>query len=221
MEILIALLIMVVTGFACFAIGIAVASPDGPRFHPEMFGHTGSWNISDMKDIKDHHFFDRDLCEAIIKLLQRNGAFYVWDLGCGDGSYVQMMNVCKIRAKGIDGNKNTYDITNGWGITKDLTVPLEEKPRDWVLSLEVGEHIPSMYEDAYLDNVAAMCEKGVILSWAVEGQGGLGHVNCRNNVWVISKMIDRGFHYDESATQTLRDAAKIKWFKNTLMVFRK
>ena len=36
---------------------------------------------------------------------------------------------------------------------------------DWVLSLEVGEHVPSRYEDMYLRNLHAHNCKGIILSW--------------------------------------------------------
>ena len=51
-------------------------------------------------------------------------------------------------------------------------------------SLEVAEHIPLENEEAYLDNCCKLCEIGCILSWALPGQGGLGHVNEQPNEYV-------------------------------------
>ncbi|KAK7004434.1 hypothetical protein BgiMline_005954, partial [Biomphalaria glabrata] len=49
----------------------------------------------------------------------------------------------------------------------DLTSPQYDVPIfDWVLSIEVGEHIPPQYEDTYLDNLARHAREGLILSWA-------------------------------------------------------
>ena len=54
----------------------------------------------------------------------------------------------------------------------DLTLPQYWLPRyDWVLSLEVLEHIPSDFETTVLDNIDRAAGHGVVLSWAVPGQG--------------------------------------------------
>jgi len=49
--------------------------------------------------------------------------------------------------------------------------------------LEVAEHIPKHLEERFTQTVHRHVKIGgyLMLSWAVEGQGGLGHVNCRNN----------------------------------------
>jgi 2-polyprenyl-3-methyl-5-hydroxy-6-metoxy-1,4-benzoquinol methylase len=50
---------------------------------------------------------------------------------------------------------------------------------DWILSLEVGEHIPHQLEDVFIGNLVRHAKKGIILSWAVPGQEGHHHVNNR------------------------------------------
>lgn len=52
----------------------------------------------------------------------------------------------------------------------DLTAPHYNLPIfDWVISVEVGKHIPAKFEDIYLDNLARHDREGIVLSWAVPG----------------------------------------------------
>jgi 2-polyprenyl-3-methyl-5-hydroxy-6-metoxy-1,4-benzoquinol methylase len=55
---------------------------------------------------------------------------------------------------------------------------------DWIISLEVAEHIPEIYEAVYLDNIFRHAKEGIILSWAVPGQGGLSHINNKCFVFI-------------------------------------
>lgn len=91
---------------------------------------------------------------------------------------------------------------------------------DWVLSLEVGEHIPIAFEDVFFDNLLRHASIGVVLSWAVEGQGGHYHVNEHSNAYVIKKMKGLGLLYDARVSLKLRSVATLWWMKNTVMVFR-
>ncbi|KAK7004452.1 hypothetical protein BgiMline_005973, partial [Biomphalaria glabrata] len=50
----------------------------------------------------------------------------------------------------------------------DLTAPHYGLPiYDWILSIEVAEHIPAKFEEIYLDNLVRHAREGIILSWAV------------------------------------------------------
>jgi len=70
----------------------------------------------------------------------------------------------------------------------DASQPIDLlEPKDWVVSIEVGEHIDQAFEDTFFDNLVKLSEKGVVLSWAVEGQGGFQHVNEQSNAQL--------FHY--------------------------
>ncbi len=196
--------------------------PSVVRFDESMYTETGAWTFDNKKDLKDHHFFDKPLCKAFANFLKQECCRLLMDLGCGDGEYIWFLNSnTKICATGIDGNPVTYTITNGFGTTADLTGDRTWRKADWVLCLEVGEHIPAKYADQLLDNICSTAEKGVIMSWAIPGQDGLGHINCRTNHWVEKQMEKRGFTRVPMTEQLFRNVATIKWFKDTLMVYRR
>jgi hypothetical protein len=186
------------------------------QVHPRGF-----WLINNKSTAE--HAFDPNLCNAISAMLKKENAGSIIDFGCGLGDYVKQLRRNGFNAYGVDGNPNTPTLTGGLcgvvDLTKKITVSLVEY--DWAISLEVGEHIPKEYEHIFLDNIVQFATSGVILSWAVVGQGGLGHVNCQNNDYVIDEMEKRGFTYVAEVSQLLRDIAKLPWFKNTLMVFKK
>ena len=152
----------------------------------------------------------------------------VIDIGCGHNWYANVLKVLGYSAIGVD--KTWFP---GVDAILDITIPLKESiekrfidgaPEKWnVLSLEVGEHIPSNLSSNYLNNV---CDFGgdILLSWAVPGQAGIGHINCRPNEWVINEMWERGYKIDTHKTQLLRGAVAnchCSWFQNTLMYFTK
>jgi len=104
----------------------------------------------------------------------------------------------------------------------DLTLAQYWLPRyDWVLSLEVLEHIPATYEQLVLDNVDRAAGLGVVLSWARIGQGGFYHVNNRSPAYVNQTMFDRGFTMDSNTSLALRREATLPWLKRNIMVFRR
>ena len=93
-----------------------------------------------------------------------------------------------------------------------------------MLSLEVGEHLPVQYEtlsSRLIDTLDAHNRCGVVLSWAVVGQDGKGHVNCRSNEYVIAAMERRGYVYDAAAARGGRAVAELQWLAKTFMVFRR
>lgn len=194
--------------------GLAPASDNGGEF---KLNPRGFWENADARG----HHFDPILCRAICDFLLAEQCTSILDLGCGPGVYTLELSKRGFLARGLDGNPNTPQVTAGQCEVADLSERLELGASDWVLSLEVGEHIPAEYEDVFLDNVARHGQRGVILSWAIEGQGGSGHVNCRNNGYIIAKMEARGFRRDGPAEKVLREHSKLSWFRDTIMVFRR
>lgn len=166
----------------------------------------------------DQHGFDVSLCNAIIKLFEGKVKTAI-DIGCGNGSYTKQLRDAGIDCIGYDGSPLTSEISNGLCGVMDFSEPVELGEFDLALSLEVGEHIPQQYEKTFIDNVCWLSEKYVILSWGVEGQAGVGHVNCRNNDYIISEMQKRGFIFDAETSKLLRENSSFPWFKNTVMVF--
>jgi len=174
----------------------------------------GFWLTTD----EEGHCFDQPLCEAI-KNITKNKSLL--DLGCGTGAYTKELQFSCTSAKGYDGNPNTLEISKGLCGVADLTKKQKFDKVDWVLSLEVGEHVPKESEDILLDNICSHSTRGIILSWAVPGQPGDGHINCQSNEYIIGKMLDKGFNIDWDLTYKLRENATLWWFKNTLMCFKK
>ena len=170
----------------------------------------------------NYHQCDKSLSEAIAKYLKEQGAQTVADMGCGNGEYTKAIMAQNIRAYGFDGNPYTPLLTQGLGRILDLSQPIYKPIQfEWVVSLEVGEHIPPEFEQNFLDNITNCAVKGVILSWAIPGQGGDGHFNEQENAYIITEMNKRGFRQDRKAGAALREVSTFDWFKNTVMVFKR
>ena len=184
-----------------------------------IINELGFWETTDGTG----HIHDRSLANALTQYLLDKKAATVVDFGCGMGDYARAFKSAGLKVEAYDGNSNTEKISDGIGKVLDLSKPFYLKKKfDCVLSLEVGEHIPSEYEDQFLDNITKHAKNSLIISWAVEGQGGSGHVNCKNNDYIIGKLQDRGFKYNTAASDALRKAAtNASWFSYTLMVFDK
>jgi hypothetical protein len=179
----------------------------------------GYWETTDGTG----HVHDISIAAALCKYLADKQAKTVVDFGCGMGDYAWLFINEGYGVEAYDGNPNTETLTRGIGKVLDLSKPFYlGKKFDVVMSLEVGEHIPAEYEDQFIDNITKHAKKHLIISWAVEGQGGDGHVNCKNNDYIIEQVVDRRFKYNAQASQALRkNATNASWFSLTLMVFDK
>lgn len=180
-----------------------------------MISPTGAYLTSDMTG----HVHDAALAAFLPSWLIGLGVESVLDLGCGAGLYGVPLASAGITYRGYDGNPNVSAMSGGVCRQADLSAKVSLGTSDCVLSLEVGEHIPAEYEDVFLRNVASHARNLIILSWAIEGQGGHGHVNCRNNDYIIMKMRRMKWQYRPDYTDKLRSVATLPWFKNTIMVF--
>ena len=126
-----------------------------------------------------------------------------------------------LRYDAYDGAPNTEETTKGVVRYVDLTLPQFWLPRsDWVLCLEVVEHIPPAYESVVLDNVFRPALDGIVLSWASPTQAGFLHVNPRESQYVADTIEARGFRLDENATMWLRRVATLPWLQNNTIVYR-
>ncbi len=173
-------------------------------------------------DVPECHVHDLPLAYAVGDFLSEEMAESVVDFGCGMGEYVRHFQNMGFDAEGYDGNPNTPELTEGRGQIQDLSAPFDlERKFDWVMSLEVGEHLPHQYERIFMENLMRHANRGIILSWAVKNQGGTGHFNEQDNDYIKSVFALYGYTNDVQAENVLRREASVGWFKNTIMVFRK
>ncbi len=128
----------------------------------------------------------------------------------------------------FDGAENVELVTGGRVRFADLTEPLEDvPPADWVLSLEVGEHIAAGNATrAFIRNLHEHNRKGIVVSWGVPGQGGHFHVNNLASDEVVRLFLEAGsYEFDKPTSLHLRRVASegkcCNWFRDTIYVFRK
>ena len=169
----------------------------------------------------DRHSVDDILCNSLIEFFKDNYTESIIDIGCGTGYYTKRLKE-HFDCDGYDGNPYTEELTNGLCKVLDFTKPTEfAKKYDAVLCLEVVEHIPKELEFNFLDNIFNIFPEVIVLSWAIHGQGGDGHINEQPNDYVISVMEKNGYQYSEKESLKIREVCNLWWFKNTLMVFYK
>ena len=206
-------------------------TPDVRVGKPRIDDH-GFWHG---EGADQQHAYDPGLGEGLATFFSKEGArrenegskikrrLQVIDFGCGRGEYIKKLNkdAENVEAVGVDGNPATPALTDGAGQVADLATELDLGVRDWVMSIEVAEHLPPQFESSFLKNVHKHNREGVVLSWAVPGQGGHGHFNEQPNEYVREKFREMGYISDKGAEVFLRNSAHFGYLKQTIMVFRK
>ena len=161
---------------------------------------------------------------ALSDLIRSEGIRSISDFGAGVGQYkaAVLSRSSDLRYAAYDGAGDILESTDGYVEFFDLTLPLALPKTDWVMSLEVGEHVPNMYEAMVIRNLHHHNCKGLILSWAVLGQLGRNHINCHSNKYIISVFEELGYTYDNTAAASFRlKEDNYWWFEKSLMVFRR
>ena len=155
----------------------------------------------------------------------------VLDFGAGVGQYGRELQGEGLRWRGFDGAGDVEEYTDGFVKYADLTIPLSIQPRaDWVVSFEVGEHVPRKHELMVVRNLHAHNKCGVLLSWAC-CHSGHQHVNLRPNALVIEWFDQLGYYYDARRTEAMRNPRLREqlrdnrthrvygWFATSVMLF--
>jgi len=147
---------------------------------------------------------------------------FIYDMGCGKGTYTQYFLDRGIKCFGIDGHPYEGLETEQY-ICHDLTKEIKMDQSNITVCLEVGEHIPSEYFGQFIANLLNSTSEWLILSWAVPGQDGIGHVNCQTNDWVKDELWNRHFQFMPQETRELRSCPEgyVNYFKETLLVFKR
>lgn len=171
-----------------------------------------------------HSRSSKRLVTELVNLFSKENTTTVNDFGAGIAQYKADITKAlpNIRYNAYDGAGNGEEYTKGMMTFVDLTLPLDLPVADWLISLEVGEHIPSKFEGMFIRNLHRHNKRGVVLSWAVLGQGGHSHVNNHSNEYVIRLFESLGYEYDTVLTQKMRLASQNhKWFTQSVFAFRR
>ncbi|XP_071108267.1 uncharacterized protein [Haliotis cracherodii] len=182
---------------------------------------SGGWCRQSSKSTGGQHLFDKPLAEYLSLFFQNQT---VGSFGDGPGDYKKLLDSThRLRTyDAFDGAPYGRETSGGVVRFADLTVPQYGLPLyDWIISLEVAEHIPSAYEDVYIDNIVRHAKKGVVLSWAVPGQGGLSHINNRPLVYVQNLFSNKGFETDIVGSNILQQKATLPWLKANVYVYKR
>lgn len=167
--------------------------------------------------------FNEELAEGICKIVDPTDT--IVDLGARIGMYTRYFRErsCVRLALAYDGGIGVREMSSGLVQHLDLTQLHNIGVFDWVLSLEVAEHIPPEYESVYIENLHRHNRKGIIMSWAFPGQSGVGHVNEQHAPQVRLMFKELGYLFDPRATRRLRSTchSHLSYFMNTLLVFRR
>eukprot|EP00435_Cladocopium_sp_Y103_P051424 s692_g16.t1 len=170
---------------------------------------------------------------AIDKGLLRGLLRHVWqpsldepmaigDFGAGGGHYSKWLNETGlVEAFAFDGTHQAAELTDG--LVQEVNLVQEMRlwrSFDWILCLEVGEHVPKQYAPTLLANLKRHSSKGLVMSWSDDWEG-IGHVNCLSrNEFVAFVQESTGFVLDEDATEVVRQGCEIDYIARTLAVFR-
>ncbi len=179
----------------------------------------GGWckNISGINST--FHQTDFNLAAEFSEFLKGK---HVASFGDGPGEYQAFISTLdQVQTyDAFDGAPFVDETTDGHVKHLDLSVPVYHLPLyDWVISLEVAEHIPKKFEQIFIDNLTRHAKEGIILSWSVVGQGGHGHVNNQNFQYVKEQLEKRGFKVDKESTKRFKKASSLHWLRRNLHVY--
>lgn len=166
---------------------------------------------------------DRAIANYILSLMLVGSN--VIDLGAGVGQYgkfiIDKNPKLANQYQAFDGALNVETFTDGFVKNANLGVVQELPVADWVVSLEVGEHIDHTMERDYIHNLHMSNRKGILLSWGVLHQKGNHHVNNHSPNYIHKKFSKLGYTLDTNKTLTLRNSVDFDWFRKSVYVFRR
>jgi len=182
---------------------------------------SGGWCAKTSTENGGQHKTDTALVPVLAKFLQGKK---VASFGDGPGRYkVLLLETGLLKGyDSYDGAPFSEKTSEGRVSYLDLTLPQYGLPLyDWIVSLEVAEHIPKQFEHIYIDNIVRHAKEGIILSWAVPGQAGHSHVNLQPFEYVKQLFEGLGFSHDPASSKLLKDGSTLDWLKTNTNVYRR
>ena len=184
------------------------------------------WNIGSSHWPGNGHMQeDKGLARAI-QCLVGNGSLV--DVGAGAGQYGAFFAKCappRVQWTGFDGAPTVEKLSASGppgAFTRHAnlcTANIDLGLHDWVMSLEVGEHLPQWCLANFIATLDRSNRLGMIISWAPPWSKGIGHVNGRNRSHVIAMAEFLGYRYSAEVSLVLRLFAGRAWLRQDVAAF--
>ncbi|XP_071154225.1 uncharacterized protein [Mytilus edulis] len=181
----------------------------------------GGWCKHLSLEATGEHKTDFKLVKGLSRFLEGKN---VGSFGDGPGVYKrEILKLGQVKSyDAYDGAPFCEETSEGRVQYMDLTIAQYGIPLyDWIVSLEVAEHIPQQYESVYLDNIFRHAREGIIFSWAVPGQGGMSHINNKPTSYVVNLMRNNGFVKDDELSILLRKSTSLWWLQQNTNVYKR
>jgi hypothetical protein len=161
-----------------------------------------------LDDAYDANFFLFNLADSrpqaewlAPKLTKALGIKRMIDIGCATGHWVDAFLRCGVDARGIEGAHVAarHLVCPADRVTfADLREPLDEPAQDvdFVLSIEVAEHIEAKYVNTFITNITQYKPHLIFITSAPPGQGGRFHVNEQPREYWIERFEKCGYTED-------------------------
>ena len=173
-----------------------------------LSGRTNETGPTDLP--KGHHAAQPGFVQGLDQLLRVRtpaGTTYhsVADFGAGVGQLGRALleRDPKHRYRAYDGSGNVESWTNGFVRFADITTPLRLPRAHWVVTTEAGEHIPNELEAVFIRNLHAHNCLGIVFSWSALNQGGHGHINNHDPLYMRTLFEDLDYVFDARRTVQL------------------
>ena len=154
---------------------------------------------------------------------------YVLDVGCGTGQWLDEYRKYNIKAIGIEGSSNAWEVmseeTKEVVVEWDLrdTMHEEEWSIDFAQCFEVAEHIEEKYADIFMHNLLKDDPDVVLFTAASPNQNGSYHVNCQEREYWMTKMKNMGYLFNQHLLDKIKSWGEPDncplWWRSNLMVF--
>ena len=182
------------------------------------------------RSLQKYRAWNEQAIWAVLALMGRPRSYL--DLGCGDGTMlktirragvaqvlgIEVSSWAKIAAgKRVKVPIKVFDLAREFDLGRSF---------DLVTCIEVAEHIQPEGTEMFLANIARHVNNWLVFTAAPPGQGGDGHINCREPVYWIEALESLGLTYDGSSTSRLAEhwrwaTGPMFWLPQNCMVFRR
>ena len=144
------------------------------------------------------------------------------DIGCGPGIYVDSLQAIRVNAQGIDIDDRVHGKEH---LKYQSLFDITDESAEVVICMEVAEHIDSVQEDLVVEKVVSTVGRTLIWTAAAVGQGGIGHINCKDKQDWADKITAAGLVRNREKESQLIEYARrgyhMGWFINNLLYFER